>query len=183
MARAATKSELLLAAQERLDQMWKLADSMGEEERGAAFDFSGRSKLTEAHWGRDRNLRDVFVHLYEWHQLLLRWVDANRKGDPQPFLPAPYNWKNYGEMNEGFWERHQSTPCARAEEMLRESHREVMDLIERFSDEELFEKRHFAWTGTTSLGSYCVSVTASHYDWALKKIKLHRKIWREAHPA
>jgi len=42
-------------------------------------------------------------------------------------------------------------------------------------DDELFQKKHFSWTGTSTLGSYCVSVTASHYDWAMKKIKQHIK--------
>ncbi|MCL1791616.1 MAG: ClbS/DfsB family four-helix bundle protein [Peptococcaceae bacterium] len=59
--------------------------------------------------------------------------------------------------------------------MLRKSHGEVMSLIESLTDEELFEKQHFSWTGTTNIGSYCISVTASHYDWAMRKIKLHRK--------
>ncbi|MFC2579722.1 MAG: ClbS/DfsB family four-helix bundle protein, partial [Bacteroidota bacterium] len=31
----------------------------------------------------------------------------------------------------------------------------------------------FDWTGTSTLGAYCVSATASHYDWAIKKIKVH----------
>ncbi|MDR3109584.1 MAG: ClbS/DfsB family four-helix bundle protein [Planctomycetaceae bacterium] len=25
------------------------------------------------------------------------------------------------------------------------------------------------------MGSYCVSATSSHYDWAMKKIKMHTK--------
>jgi hypothetical protein len=29
--------------------------------------------------------------------------------------------------------------------------------------------------GGSTLGAYCVSVTASHYDWAMKKIKAHIK--------
>ncbi|WP_394364849.1 ClbS/DfsB family four-helix bundle protein [Porphyromonas circumdentaria] len=28
-------------------------------------------------WSLDKKLRDVFVHLYEWHQLLLNWVKNN----------------------------------------------------------------------------------------------------------
>ena len=48
-------------------------------------------------------------------------------------------------------------------------------LIESLTDEELFEKKHFPWTGTTNVGAYCVSVTARHYDWATKKIKLYMK--------
>lgn len=35
--------------------------------------------------------------------------------------------------------------------------------------------KFFNWTGTTSLGSYCVSATSSHYDWAMKKIKKTQK--------
>jgi hypothetical protein len=33
----------------------------------------------------------------------------------------------------------------------------------------------FPWTGGATLGAYCVSATASHYDWAMKKIKAHIK--------
>ncbi|MDR2649220.1 MAG: ClbS/DfsB family four-helix bundle protein [Clostridiales bacterium] len=36
-------------------------------------------------------MRDVFVHLYEWHQLLLNWVISSQSGNAKPFLPAPYN--------------------------------------------------------------------------------------------
>ena len=30
--------------------------------------------------------------------------------------------------------------------------------------------------GTTNFGAYFISTTSSHYDWALKKLKVHRKI-------
>jgi hypothetical protein len=55
------------------------------------------------------------------------------------------------------------------------SYKKVVKLLESFSNEELFERRAFPWTGTTALGSYGVSATSSHYDWALKKIKAHKK--------
>jgi hypothetical protein len=54
------------------------------------------------------------------------------------FLPAPYNWRTYPEMNVGFWKKHQTTPLMDAKTMLRESHAEVMALIETFSNDELF---------------------------------------------
>lgn len=44
-----------------------------------------------------------------------------------------------------------------------------------FSIEDLFDKGRFDWTGTTTLGSYFVSATSSHYDWALKKLRAHRR--------
>jgi len=173
MPRATTKTELIAAANEQFDKLWKLIDSMSNEARSAVFNFGNDPKLKEAHWRRDKNLRDVLVHLYEWHQLLLKWADTNIGGEEKPFLPEPYNWKTYGDMNVEFWKKHQSTAYEDAAAMLRGSHAKVMALIETFSNEELFGKKHFPWTGASALGSYCTSATSSHYDWAMKKIKQH----------
>jgi hypothetical protein len=174
MPRPTTKPDLIKAAGEQFEKMWKLIDSMTDEAQNATFAFKDTPKK-EAHWARDNNLRDVLVHLYEWHQLLLNWVKANQSGKEKPFLPAPYNWKTYGDMNVEFWKKHQNTPYDTSKKMLRKSHSQVMTLIETFSNGELFAKGSFPWTGGSTLGSYCVSVTASHYDWAMKKIKLHIK--------
>ncbi|RCX18027.1 hypothetical protein DFR58_106196 [Anaerobacterium chartisolvens] len=178
MGRPTTKPDLIKAANEQFNNMWELIDSMTDDERSAAFSFGDISNKKEAHWKRDKNLRDVLVHLYEWHQLLLNWVNANQNGEAKSFLPEPYNWKTYPQMNVEFWEKHQSTPYENSKEMLCDSHKKVLNLIERFSNDELFEKEHFLWTGTSSLGSYCASATSSHYDWAIKKIKAHIKAYR-----
>jgi len=175
MPRPTTKTELITAANDQWDKMWGLVDSIEGGAQSIVFGFDD-PKLKEAHWRRDKNIRDVLVHLYEWHRLLLNWTAANLSGESKPFLPEPYNWKTYGDMNVGFWEKHQPTSYDDATAKLRESHNEVMALIDKMSDEELFEKRHFPWTGTSNLGSYCISVTASHYDWAIKKIKQYLKI-------
>ena len=175
MSRAATKSDLIKSANEQFEKMWKLIDSMSDDEQLAEFSFGDDFKKKEAHWDRDKNLRDVLIHLYEWHQLLLNWIEFNNKGERKPFLPEQYNWKTYGQMNVEFWKKHQSTDYKNSKEMLLSSHKQVMDVIERFTNEELFEKKHFDWTGTSTLGSYCVSATSSHYDWAMKKIKAHMK--------
>jgi hypothetical protein len=165
MARATIKTDLLKDAGEQFDKLWKLIDSMTEKQQNDTFAFEDR----------DKNLRDLLVHLYEWHQLLLTWITANRAGEQKAFLPEPYNWKSYPLMNVEFWKKHQTTSLSIAKEMLKESHNRVMELIEPFSNDELFAKKYFTWTGTTSLGSYCVSATSSHYDWAMKKIKMHIK--------
>lgn len=175
MARASTKRDLMAAANEQFDKLWKLIDTMSEEDQNATFSFGNDLNKKEAHWTRDKNLRDVLVHLYEWHQLLLNWVKSNQNGDTRPFLPEPYNWKTYAQMNVGFWEKHQSTPYSKSKEILKVSHADVMEIIDAFTNDEMFTKNHLPWTGTSTLGSYCVSATSSHYDWAIKKIKQHIK--------
>lgn len=172
MGRPVTKSELLTAAAKNYEEMNELIASLTEKELSTPFDFPDKK---EAHWKRDRNVRDILVHLYEWHMLLLEWVRANQKGEDHSFLPEPYNWKTYGSMNVEFWKKHQSTSPEQAAEMLADSHREVMELAESLSNEELFTKGAFKWVGGSTLGSYFVSNTSSHYAWAIKKLKAHRK--------
>lgn len=175
MGRSTTKTDLLTAASENYEKLNALIDGLTEEELATPFDFSSDEKKKEAHWKRDKNLRDVLIHLYEWHQLLLSWIQANQNGEEKPFLPRPYNWKTYGELNKVFWSKHQNTSLDEAKNMLRQSHAEVMKLAETFSNEELFSKGVYSWVGGSTLGSYFVSNTSSHYDWAMKKLKAHRK--------
>ena len=109
MPRPTTKTELIAAANEQWDKMWKLIDSISGGAESVVFDFPDDPILKESHWKRDKNLRDVLVHLYEWHRLLLEWTAANFSGEAKPFLPEPYTWKTYGNMNVEFWNKHQST--------------------------------------------------------------------------
>ena len=166
MPRPKSKSELLTAAESNFAKLFALIDGMNPELREATFSFEDR----------DKNLRDVLTHLYEWHMMQIKWIENNTSGNPAPFLPKPYNWKTYPNMNVELWKKHQKTPLDKAISILKQSHAAVMKLIKSFSDEELFEKKHFSWTGSTSLGAYCISSTSSHYDWAIKKLKRHIKI-------
>ena len=175
MPRPTTKNDLLTAAKENYEKLNLSILQMTGEELNTAFDFSKDEKKKEAHWKRDKNLRDILIHLYEWHQLILNWVYANQKGEEKPFLPEPYNWKTYGNMNVEFWKKHQNTSLEDASKMFHKSHSDVLELAEKFTSEELFSQGVYKWTAGSTLGSYFVSATASHYDWAIKKLKAHRK--------
>jgi hypothetical protein len=165
MPRPKTKDELIIAGNENFKKLFDLINSMTDEEQNKTFSFDDR----------DKNIRDVLIHLYEWHQLLINWIISNQSEKDVPFLPEPYNWKTYPDMNIKIWEKHQNTPYSKAIADLKQSHSETMRLVETFTDKELFTKKHFTWTGATNVGSYCVSATSSHYDWAMKKIMKHKK--------
>ena len=66
-------------------------------------------------------------------------------------LPKPYNWKTYGQLNLFFWKKHQNTTLEEAKEMLAQSHQEIMQLAERFTNEELFSKGVFDWVGNMKM--------------------------------
>lgn len=178
MVRSTTKIDLIETCQTNYLELMTLITEMPEEKRNAIFSFD-LEKEKGAHWRRDRNLRDVLIHLYEWHCLLLHWVSANQSGVVTTFLPEGYNWKTYGEMNQKFWETHQETSFEEAFACFQESHQQVRLLIETFSNEELFLKNVYPWTDGSTLGSYFVSATGSHYNWAVKKIRKHQRIMKK----
>ena len=175
MVRPQTKENLMIAAKENFEKLNTLISKMSDKELTTPFDFSKDEKKKEAHWKRDKNLRDVLIHLYEWHQLILNWVESNQKGEEKPFIPQPYNWRTYGDMNVEFWKKHQNTSFEDATRILEKSHKDVLELAEKFTNEELFSKKVYKWVGGSTLGSYFVSATSSHYDWAIKKLKAHQK--------
>ena len=179
MPRPRNKEDLLHAANESYTKLLEAISAMSEKEKATPFDFSADASKKEAHWSRDKNVRDVIIHLYEWHELLIKFISNNEhvqdKKSSIAFLPPEYSWKTYGAMNVMFWERNQAVSEEVALKKLDETHNKIMQLIEKYSDEELFTKKYFVWVGTSDLGSYFVSTTSSHYDWALKKLKAHKK--------
>ena len=175
MVRPQTKENLMIAAKENFEKLNTLISKMSDKELTTPFDFSKDEKKKEAHWKRDKNLRDVLIHLYEWHQLILNWVESNQKGEEKPFIPQPYNWRTYGDMNVEFWKKHQNISLEDATRNLEKSHKDVLELAEKFTNEELFSRKIYKWVGGSTLGSYFVSTTSSHYDWAMKKLKAHQK--------
>ncbi|MDR2699039.1 MAG: ClbS/DfsB family four-helix bundle protein [Candidatus Methanoplasma sp.] len=180
MSRPTTKTELIEAANGQFDRLWKMIDSMPEEEQNAAFDFGGGFDKKEAHWSRDKNLRDVLIHLYEWHQMVMRWHEEGTVKGGMPAVPGEgYTWMTLPGLNQKIWERYQDVPLADSKTMLRGSHAEIMGLIKKHTNDELFSKGVYKWTKTTTLGAYFISSTSSHYDWAMTKIKLHIKTCRK----
>ena len=177
MLRPTTKNDLMAAAKQNYEKLNLIISKMTEEELSTPFDFSKDEKKKETHWRRDKNLKDVLIHLYEWHRLVLNWVNSNQNGEEKPFLPKPYNWKTYGDMNVEFWKKYQKTSLEEATKMLHKLHKDILKLAKKITNEELFSKNVYSWVGGSVLGSYFASATSSHYEWAMKKsLRLIRKI-------
>lgn len=138
--------------------------------------FSEEEQLKEFPKGTmNRNIRDVLAHLHHWHLMMLDWYKVGMKGE-KPEMPAKgYTWKTTPALNKAIWEMYLKTDLKEVKKMLDKSFNNLQKVISRHSNEELFEKKRYKWTGSTSLGSYLVSATSSHYDWAYKLIKKAKK--------
>lgn len=109
MPRPKTKDELLEATRVSYDKPVRLWDAIPPEQTCALFPEQLLAKGSEAHWWRDKCLRDVVIHLHEWHNLVTTFVSANYAGTPQAFFPEPYTWRNYAKLNEDFTAHYQYT--------------------------------------------------------------------------
>lgn len=119
----------------------------------------------------NRNIADVLAHLHHWHNMMLTWYDQGMEGG-KPKMPAEgYTWKTLPSLNQNIHEKYKDLKFEDAFERFSLSHNKVMHLIAAHSNEELFTKKKYHWTGSTSLGTYLISSTSSHYEWALKLIK------------
>ena len=81
-----------------------------------------------------------------------------------------YTWKTVPELNMAIWNTYKDENFDSVMQKLQQSHQKVMNLIDKHSNDELFTKKLYKWTGSTSLGAYLISATSSHYDWAFKLI-------------
>lgn len=119
----------------------------------------------------NRNVRDVLGHLHHWHLMFLDWYLVGMSGK-KPDIPAKdFTWKMTPELNKSIQQRYSKTDLEEVYKRLTESHKKVQRIIKKHSGAELFEKKKYAWTGSTSLGQYLIAATSSHYDWAIRLIK------------
>lgn len=126
------------------------------------------------------SVKDLLAHLHAWHELFLTWEGAGRAGG-RPQMPAPgLTWKQTPELNERIWQQTHDDDWDEVRRRLDASHARVREVVASYDADDLFAKRRFAWTGSTSVGSYAVSATTSHYDWARTQI---RRFVKERAPA
>lgn len=165
MPRPKSKEELVELSKKNYDKLLELVKSYSKEEIEKEFPAGTLN----------RNIKDVLAHLHTWHLMMLDWYTIGMAGK-KPDMPAKgYTWKTLPELNKKIREENQDMPIDRAIELLDCSYLDIQKLIKKHTNEELFEKKRYKWTGTTSLGAYLISNTSSHYDWAFKFIKKSMK--------
>ncbi|MEM0941867.1 MAG: ClbS/DfsB family four-helix bundle protein [Bacteroidota bacterium] len=165
MPRPKTKNELLNLSQQNYEKLNDFINKYTQEEQLAEFSTNTMN----------RNIRDVLAHLHHWHLMMLDWYAVGMAG-AKPDIPAKgYTWKMVPELNKWIWRKYNQTDLEQIRELLQNSYDKVRSIIKKHSNNELYEKKKYKWTGTTSLGSYLISATSSHYDWALKLIKKGKK--------
>jgi len=161
MAVPTTKIELIQQSQENYRKLNELIDSFPNEEQISEFPKGIMN----------RNIRDVIAHLHHWHLMLIDWYRVGMKG-LKPDMPAKgYSWKDTKELNKKIWRDYRHHELENIRMDLNDSYLKVQKIIYKHTDKEMFEKRRYNWTGSSSLSTYIRANTSSHYNWAYKLIK------------
>ncbi len=165
MPRPTSKKELLDLSIKKFEALIATVNAYSEEERNAEF-----PKGT-----MNCNCKDVLAHIHHWHLMMLSWHKEGMAGE-KPAMPAEgYTWKTVPQLNRSIWEKYHDIELTVIQKEIKKSFLAVQKVIKTHSNQELFEKKKYKWTGTTSMGAYFISATSSHYDWALKLIKKAKK--------
>lgn len=163
MPRPSSKTALLEAMSREYEALNSEINALQEQQR-----------LTPGaceHW----SVKDIQGHLDAWHEMFLIWERSGAAGESIE-MPAPgYSWKETPALNDEIYQRIKDDSYETIVARLSRSHTAVRDVLESYSDEDLFTKKRFKWTGSTSVGSYAVSATSSHYDWARKLVRKFKK--------
>ena len=159
--RPKNKTELLDLSQDNFDSLMTFIDNLSIEEKHLQFPEGTLN----------RNIKDVLMHLHHWHLLFVNWYEIGMQG-VKPQMPAKgYSWNETPKLNLWIREQYEDIPWEEASRLLTTSFLQTRKIMDNHSNKELFEKQRFHWTGSTSLGSYLVSASSSHYYWAEKLIK------------
>jgi len=154
-----TKQQLLTEAEEQFQTLLNFIHTIPAKKRTFSIETTKRNK----------NFRDVLMHLYEWHAMLERWYREGMDGDT-PEMPAPgFKWRQLDKLNDQIRDNYDHIKLSQAIKKVTLSHHRIFQLIEQHTDEQIFTKQYYKWTKTSNLYSYFAANTSSHYSWAIKQ--------------
>jgi hypothetical protein len=161
MPRPINKEELVVFAELNFNELLDFIDGLPDIIKDKKYE---NNELND----RDKTIADVICHLHEWHLMRENWYKEGIAGK-KPTLS--YSLQSLPAINHKIWEKYQETELKKAIIMFKRSHKNIMVLIEKHSEDELFTKKKFNFTGSTTLGAYFYYNTVDHYNWALKTIR------------
>jgi hypothetical protein len=168
MPRSTTKAQLLADARRERAALEKVLEKLTPDE------------MTFATAPGEWSVKDVLAHLIEWEQLALGWIATGLSGQT-PAMPAPgYKWSQLPALNQQIYEKHRERLLAEVLEQFHSSYQQTLDAIQGFSDEILFTRGYYLWSGNNALAAYFHSCTAAHYLWARKEIQKKLKARKAA---
>jgi len=106
--------------------------------------------------GLNKNIRDVIGHLHHWHLLFLGWYDVGMKGEKPKMPTADHKWNQMPLLNQEIQRIYLDKSLNEVLKLQEDSYLKLLKIIETHTDAELFTKKKYTWTGSTSLAIYII---------------------------
>ena len=162
MSRFKTKQELIDDVVKERGLLEALLDQIPEGD-----------KLVEVTDGM--SVKDFLAHRTEWGRMAIRWYREAKAGRTPAVPTEQYKWNQLKELNADIHERFKEAPLSEIEAAFTSVHDDLYSLIDGTTEEELFTKKYYGFTGSSDLATYLNSASAAHYRSARRHIQ---KWWK-----
>jgi hypothetical protein len=116
------------------------------------------------------SVKDILQHLVDWEQRWIGWYEAGMHGDTVVTPELGYNWRQMGQLNELYRQKHKDRPLAVVMADFYTSYRQISNVIEKIPEAEMLAVGMYAWTGKLPLIAWIAGNTCDHYRWAVQMI-------------
>jgi hypothetical protein len=158
MSRPATKEALLKAIESEHQKLDTLLKTLSKDQ------------MTEPGVCASWSVKDIVAHLHAWEQMVLSWYRAGVRGEDVRTPASDLKWSETPILNQRIYEQYHDMPLNEVRTKFTASHNEMLATLKTIPEKELVTRGFYAWTKSTTLLSYFVSSTSSHYHWAYDEI-------------
>jgi hypothetical protein len=114
--------------------------------------------------------KDVVSHLIAWEQMVILWVTSGYEAKNIPVPAEGFRWSDLPALNDKIFKEHKDESADDVLKKFAESYRQILDLLNSISEQDLFTPGLHKWQNKNMLAAYFKSCMSSHYLWARKEI-------------
>lgn len=130
---------------------------------------STRQLVLEGHAkGTVMSPADLVAYLVGWNQQVLTWHRRRAEGLSDEFPAAGFNWNELGRLAQRYYSEHTEDSWDALRRQLRDAKEEIIELVESYSDAELYG---VPWYGKWTMGRMISFNTSSPYANARRRIR------------
>lgn len=157
----ASRSELISGIEKAFSRLCDDLDRVPPE--------SVREAVLEGHVkGTSMSPADLVAYLIGWNEQVLTWHQRRAAGLPDEFPAQGIKWNELGLLAQRYYAEHQDESWASLRLRLADAKRKIMELVEGYSDEELYGS---PWYGKWTMGRMISLNTLSPYTNARNRIR------------
>ena len=163
MSRFTTKQELVddIAKERRL-----LAELLAQ--------IPDEQKLVEVIDGM--SVKDFLADRAEWGRMVIGWYTEAKAGCTPAVPSERFKWNQQKELNAWIHDRFADIGLQEVEQDFADVQDLLDQMLEEITEDELFAKKYYAFTGKSDLATYVNASTTAHYRSARRHIG---KWWRQ----